>query len=60
MSDELCSERIKKELPHLLKDNFPDNFYNAEEMRLFIKALPDKTAFFKGEMCHGGKRVKVR
>lgn len=59
VSNELCSEWITK-LPDLLKDYSPDNIYNADETGLFFKALPDKTAVFKGDECHGGKQSKDR
>lgn len=59
VSDELCSEWIKN-LPVLLKDYSPDNIYNADETGLFCKTLPEKTAVFKGEACHGGKQSKDR
>ncbi|GBN20177.1 Tigger transposable element-derived protein 4 [Araneus ventricosus] len=48
LSDELCSEWIKN-LPGLLQEYSPDNILNADEIGLFFKALPDKTAVFQGK-----------
>ncbi|GBN62143.1 Tigger transposable element-derived protein 4 [Araneus ventricosus] len=59
VSDELCSEWIKN-LPGLLQEYSPDNIFNADETGLSFKALPDKTAVFQGETCHGGKQSKER
>ncbi|GBL81416.1 Tigger transposable element-derived protein 4 [Araneus ventricosus] len=59
VSDELCSEWIKNR-PGLLQEYSPDNIFNADETGLFFRELPDKTAVFQGETCHGGKQSKER
>ncbi|GBN33203.1 Tigger transposable element-derived protein 4 [Araneus ventricosus] len=48
------------ELPSLLKDYKADDVFNADENGLFFQCLPNKTAAFKGEECHGGKQSKLR
>ncbi|GBN16527.1 Tigger transposable element-derived protein 4 [Araneus ventricosus] len=57
VSDELCSE-WKKNLPGILEEYSPVNISNADETGLFFKALPDKSAVFQRETCHGGKESK--
>ncbi|GBL92962.1 Tigger transposable element-derived protein 4 [Araneus ventricosus] len=57
VSDELCSEWIKN-LPGFLQKYSSDNIFSADETGLFFKTLPDKTALFQGETCHGGKQSK--
>ncbi|GBN15127.1 hypothetical protein AVEN_160917-1 [Araneus ventricosus] len=34
--------------------------WNAYETGLFFQCLPNKTAAFEGEECHGGKQSKLR
>ncbi|GBN01299.1 hypothetical protein AVEN_201320-1 [Araneus ventricosus] len=34
--------------------------WNADETGLFFQCLPNKTAVFEGEECHGGKQSKLR
>ena len=46
-----------KELLQLYK---PDDIFNADEMGIFFKCLPDKTLDFKGAICTGGKKGKDR
>ncbi|GBL94937.1 Tigger transposable element-derived protein 4 [Araneus ventricosus] len=48
------------ELPFLLKDCKADDAFNADETELFFQCLPNKTAAFKDEECHGGKQSKLR
>lgn len=49
-----------EDLPNLLKGYESDDIYNADEIALFFKCLPDKTFTFKGEKCHGDKQSKER
>ncbi|KRX51947.1 Tigger transposable element-derived protein 6 [Trichinella sp. T9] len=44
----------------LLNDYRPDEIFNADEMDLFHRILPDKTLTFKSENCSGGKLSKER
>ncbi|KRZ81108.1 Tigger transposable element-derived protein 6, partial [Trichinella sp. T8] len=44
----------------LLNDYRPDGVFNADEMGLFYRILPDKTLTFIGENCSGGKLSKER
>ncbi|GBM38002.1 Tigger transposable element-derived protein 4 [Araneus ventricosus] len=53
-----CEEWLS-ELPSLLKDYKADDVFNADETGLFFQCLPNKTAAFKGEECHGGKQSKL-
>ncbi|GBN03879.1 Tigger transposable element-derived protein 6 [Araneus ventricosus] len=48
------------ELPSLLKDYKAGEVFNADETELFFQRLANKTAAFKGEECHGGKKSKFR
>ncbi|OUC40836.1 DDE superfamily endonuclease [Trichinella nativa] len=50
----------KDRLQVLLNDYRPDDVFNADEMGLFYRILPDKTLTFKGENCSGGKLSKER
>ncbi|GBM05633.1 Tigger transposable element-derived protein 4 [Araneus ventricosus] len=54
-----CEEWLS-ELPSLLKDYKAGDVFNAHETELFYQYLPNKTAAFKGEECHGGKQGKLR
>ncbi|GBM43560.1 Tigger transposable element-derived protein 6 [Araneus ventricosus] len=54
-----CEEWLS-ELPSLLKDYKADDVFNADETGLFFQYLPNKTAAFRGEECHGGKQSKLR
>jgi hypothetical protein len=47
-------------LPQLIKDYKAADIYNADEIALFWRMLPDKTLHFKGEVCAGGKSSKER
>lgn len=47
-------------LPDLLKDYAPEDVYNADELGLFFKLMPDKSLVYKNETCHGGKLSKER
>jgi len=47
-------------LPNLLKDYSPEDIYNADELGLFFKLMPDKSLVMKDETCHGGKLSKDR
>lgn len=44
----------------LLQKYAPCDIYNADEMGLFFKCLPDQTLCRKGERCIGGKLSKER
>ncbi|XP_003369532.1 tigger transposable element-derived protein 6 [Trichinella spiralis] len=50
----------KDRLQVLLNDYRPDDVFNADEMGLFYRILPDKTLTFKGENCSGDKLSKER
>lgn len=47
-------------LPILLKENEPQNIYNADETALFWQLLPNKTLAEKGDKCRGEKKSKLR
>ena len=36
------------------------DIFNADEFGLFYQCLPNKTYYFKGQTCSGGKNSKVR
>lgn len=38
----------------------PDDIYNADEIGIFYRLLPDKTLEFKAVDCHSGKKSKDR
>lgn len=59
VSEEACKEWLET-LPPILKENDPQNIFNADETGLFFKCLPDKTMGVKGEACPGGKKNKER
>jgi len=42
-------------LPCILKEYSPNDVFNADELGLFFKLMPDKSLVFKHEKCHGGK-----
>ena len=44
----------------LLKKYSIEDIYNADEIALFYKLMPDKSLVLKGESCHGGKLSKER
>ena len=35
------------------------DIYNGNKFGLFYQALPDKSLYYKGERCNGGKYSKV-
>ncbi|GBM43911.1 hypothetical protein AVEN_247130-1 [Araneus ventricosus] len=43
-----------------ISDYKADDVFNADETGLFFQYLPNKTAAFRGEECHGGKQSKLR
>ncbi|CAH0721898.1 unnamed protein product, partial [Brenthis ino] len=59
VNNEICDEWIIQ-LQSLLKDYELKDVFNADEIGLFFKCLPDKTLIFKNEKCHGGKHSKER
>ena len=42
-------------LPMLLTDNESKDVLGAEKCGIVNNLMPDKTCFFKGECCRGGK-----
>ena len=60
VSEETVASWQEVTLPSLLADFAPEDVFNVDETGLFFKLLPDSTLAFKGETCHGGKRVKER
>lgn len=59
VGNDICTE-WKKELQVLIAGYEPQNIFNADELGLFFKCLPDKTLTFKNDKCSGGKRSKER
>ncbi|XP_067120346.1 tigger transposable element-derived protein 4-like [Centruroides vittatus] len=57
ISVETWKERVLQEIEKLYK---PENVFNLDETRLFYKLLPEKTAMFKNESCHGRSRSKLQ
>ncbi|GBL84405.1 hypothetical protein AVEN_117171-1 [Araneus ventricosus] len=57
-------ECLRKWFVQCRDQNFPDykadDVFNADETGLFFLCLPNQTAAFKGEECHGGKQGKLR
>lgn len=49
-----------EKLPNILQAYAPDNIYNADEIGIFYKMLPDKTMEFKDVNCNGGKKNKEK
>lgn len=51
-------------MKELTESYLPENVFNADETRLFFglffKCLPDKTLFFRGDLCSGGEMSKDR
>ncbi|GBN94570.1 Tigger transposable element-derived protein 4 [Araneus ventricosus] len=47
-------------LSKILKDYKPENIFNAGEISLLFRCLPQKTLTFKKEKCFGGKQSKTR
>ncbi|XP_023237227.1 tigger transposable element-derived protein 4-like [Centruroides sculpturatus] len=47
-------------LQEIEKSYKPENVFNLDETGLFYKLLPEKTAMFKNESCHGGCKSKLR
>jgi len=47
-------------LSELLEGYKPCDIFNADEIALFYKCMPDKTLTFKNEKCSGGKQSKER
>ena len=60
VSTETCDLWIEHTLPTLLNGYELKNVFNADELGLFYKLLPNKTLCFKNESCHGGKHSKDR
>ncbi|KAF0688197.1 tigger transposable element-derived protein 6-like, partial [Aphis craccivora] len=58
--DTCISQDSKNELINLLVDYDARDIFNADEIGLFYKCLPDRTLAFKNEKCHGGKNSKER
>ncbi|XP_067130368.1 tigger transposable element-derived protein 4-like [Centruroides vittatus] len=50
-------ERVLQEIEKSYK---PENVFNLDETAVFYKLLPEKTAMFKNESCHGGSKSKLR
>ena len=50
----------KTALPTLFSKYDLKDIFNADEFGLFYQCLPNKTYFFKGQKCSGGKNSKVR
>ncbi|GBM34854.1 hypothetical protein AVEN_253164-1 [Araneus ventricosus] len=53
-------ECVRKWFVQCRDQNLPDykagDVFNADETELFFQRLANKTAAFKGEECHGGKK----
>lgn len=47
-------------LPFILKQYSPDDIFNADELGLFWRMMPEHTLAFKGDKCTGGKVSKER
>lgn len=60
VSEAVCDDWKSNDLKNILKDYQPDDIFNADEMGLFYKCLPNKTLTLKDDACHGGKNSKER
>ena len=47
-------------LPTLLSKYDLQDIFNTDEPGLFYQCLPNKTYYFQGQTCSGGKNSKVR
>lgn len=53
-------EWMTQKWPTLCEGYRPEDIFNAAETGLFYNMTPDRTLFFKGENCLGGKMSKMR
>lgn len=60
VDEAVSSDWRQTRLQSLLLEYSPADVYNADEMGLFFKCLPDQTLCRKGERCTGGKLSKER
>jgi hypothetical protein len=58
VSEDMTSEWVTSSLPRILKQYAPKDIYNMDETGIFFRLTPDKTLTFKGDSCHGGKRIE--
>ncbi|GBM39867.1 Tigger transposable element-derived protein 4 [Araneus ventricosus] len=57
---ETVDDWIQNQLPDLIKEYEQKDIFNADETGLFYNLLPSKTYSIKSDMCHNGKKSKVR
>jgi hypothetical protein len=51
---------IKREWPKIIAEYSPEDTYNADEMGLYFRAMPEHTYLFKNESAKGFKSSKER
>uniref|UniRef100_A0ABD2WEJ4 HTH CENPB-type domain-containing protein n=1 Tax=Trichogramma kaykai TaxID=54128 RepID=A0ABD2WEJ4_9HYME len=49
-----------RSLSDIVKNYLPEDVFNADELGLFFKCLPDYILTLENEDCHGGQRSKER
>ena len=60
VSSDTVDRWVSDSLPKLMEGYDARDVFNADEMGLFWRMLPDKTMAVKGDKCHGGKKSKER
>ena len=60
VSKEITDKWKQSELQEILKQFEPKNIYNADEMGLFYKCIPNRTLAEKEDACSGYKIPKER
>ena len=60
VTPEMTASWSETYLPTILSKYELKDIYNADEFGLFYQALPDRSLYYKGERCNGGKHSKVR
>ncbi|KAK7092862.1 hypothetical protein V1264_008545 [Littorina saxatilis] len=60
VDEQLTDDWVEDVLKPTLRRYDPKDVFNADEMGLFWRLLPNKTLAFKHEKCHGGKKSKDR
>ena len=58
VDETVVEDYVSTTLPNFLRDYDSKDVFNMDETGLFYKLLPNRTLQFKGERCHGGKKVK--
>ncbi|KAL8592868.1 hypothetical protein ACOMHN_050695 [Nucella lapillus] len=60
VNEEVTNALVEDVLKPTLKDYDEKDVFNLDESGLLWRLLPNKTLAFKGEKCHGGKKLKER